>query len=84
MLVWRGKIIKKLDTKCPYGDFLCEFGCPEVEQFKLVVCGQLFVYRKENDVAIPMEFKSGERVYTPGTEDTPLCRSPKENELSGG
>ncbi len=87
MLVWRGKIIKKMDTKCPHGDFLCEFGCDAVNPFKIVVCGQLFTERKENEVAIPMEFKSGDRVYNPATENTPLSHFPNKGiikRLSGG
>lgn len=80
MLVWRGNIIKKLETKCPHGDFLCEFGCDHVDPFKIVVCGQLFVERNENEVAIPMEFISGDRVYNPATEITPLSRFPREED----
>jgi hypothetical protein len=72
MLVWKGKILGKLDTPCKHGDFLCEFACDVVGPFNLVVCGQLFVERKENEVAIPMEFRSGDRVYSPATENTPL------------
>jgi len=72
MLVWRGKIIETLETKCPHGHFLCEFACDAVGPFKIVVCGQLFVERKENEVAIPMEFGSEDRVYNPATENTPL------------
>lgn len=78
MLVWRGKIIEKLDTECPHGHFLCEFGCDIEGPFKIVVCGQLFVERNENDVAIPMEFKSGDRVYNPADENTPVSRLTKE------
>lgn len=72
MLVWRGKIIEKLETKCQHGHFLCEFGCDVAGSFKIVVCAQLFVERKENDVSIPMEFSSEDRVYDPATENTPL------------
>ncbi len=82
MLVWRGNIIEKLNTPCPHGDFLCEFGCDAVGSFKIVVCGQLFVERKENEVAIPMEFVSNGKVYNPAAENTPLSRIPRE--LSGG
>lgn len=77
MLVWRGKIIEKLETKCPHGDFLCEFSCHEVPPFRVRVCAQLFVERNGDDVAIPMEFESGGKVYNPATEDTPLSKLPK-------
>lgn len=72
MLVWKGKIIEKLETDCPHGDFLCEFDCEVVDSFKLVVCGQLFVERNDDDVAIPMEFSAGHKVYNPAVENTPL------------
>lgn len=78
MLVWRGNIIEKLETKCPHGDFLCEFGCDVAGSFKIKVCGQLFAERKENEVAIPMEFVSNGRVYNPAAENTPLSRFPKK------
>lgn len=72
MLVWNGKIIEKIDTACPHGDYLCEFSCDVVGSFRLRVCAQLFVKRTGNDVAIPMEFKSGDKVYNPAAEKTPL------------
>lgn len=72
MLVWRGKIIEKIDTECPHGDFLCEFDCHAVPPFRLWVCAQLFVERNGDDVTIPMEFKSGDMVYSPATETTPV------------
>ena len=72
MLVWKGKIIEKINTECPHGHFLCEFGCHEVGPFRLRVCAQLFVERNGDDVAIPMEFKSGDKVYNPAAEETPL------------
>jgi len=74
MLVWNGKIIEKLETKCPHGDFLCEFSCHEVGPFRLVVCAQLFVERNGDDVSIPMEFKMDGKVYSPAVEPTPVSK----------
>uniref|UniRef100_A0A6M3M3X9 Uncharacterized protein n=1 Tax=viral metagenome TaxID=1070528 RepID=A0A6M3M3X9_9ZZZZ len=74
MLVWKGKIIEKINTACPHGDYLCEFSCHEFGPFRLVVCAQLFVERNGDDVAIPMEFSSGDKVYSPGAEVTPLSK----------
>lgn len=74
MLVWKGKIIKKLNTECQHGDYLCEFSCPEVPPFRVIVCAQLFVERNGDDVAIPMEFKMGDRVYSPAAESTPVSK----------
>jgi hypothetical protein len=71
MLVWKGKIIEKLNTECTHGDYVCEFACREIK-FRLRVCAQLFVERNGDDVAIPMEFKSGDKVYTPATQVTPI------------
>jgi len=81
MLVWRGKIIKKLDTPCKHGDFLCEFACDVVGPFKLTVCGQLFVERNDNEVSIPMEFSSEGKVYNPAAENTPLSRLEEFQEI---
>lgn len=72
MLVWKGKIIEKINTACPHGDYLCEFSCLEVSPFRLRVCAQLFVKRNGNNVDIPMEFKMGDRVYNTFAEQTPL------------
>ena len=77
MLVWRGKIKKTLDTPCPSGDFICEFSCDEIAPFRLKVCGRLFVEKNGNDVAIPMEFKMGDKVYNPAVENTPLSHVEK-------
>lgn len=77
MLVWKGKIIEKLETECPHGDFLCEFSCHEISPFRVIVCAQLFVERNGDDVAIPMQFKMGDKVYNPGLEDTPLSKLPE-------
>ena len=74
MLVWKGKIIEKINTECPHGDYLCEFSCHEFGPFRLVVCAQLFVERNGDDVAIPMKFSSGDKVYSPGAEVTPLSK----------
>ena len=72
MLVWKGKIIEKIDTACPHGDYLCEFSCPEIGPFRLRVCSRLFVERSGNNVEIPMEFQMGDRVYSTATEKTPV------------
>lgn len=72
MLVWKGKIIEKLNTECPHGDYLCEFSCPEIGQFRLRVCSRLFVERSGNNVEIPMEYQMGDRVYSTATEKTPF------------
>lgn len=72
MLVWKGKIIEKINTECPHGDYLCEFSCHELGPFRLKVCAQLFVERNGKNVAIPMEFSSGGKVYSPAAEQTPF------------
>ncbi len=74
MLVWKGKIIEKLNTECPHGDYLCEFSCHEVPSFRVIVCGQLFVERNGDDVSIPMEFKMDGKVYSPAAEPTPVSK----------
>lgn len=75
MLVWKGKIIEKLPTNCPHGDFLCEFSCDEIKPFRLICCGQLFVERKENDVSIPMDFKDKNgKIYNTAVDITPVSR----------
>ena len=81
MLVWNGKIIKKIDNECPYGDYLCEFSCEVIGPTNVIVCGQLFVEKgdKEGDkVSIPMDFKQGEKVYNPLAEDTPVSKIYRE------
>lgn len=84
MLVWKGKIIEKIDTGCKHGDYLCEFSChilrskhsilmPE-PSFRVLVCAQLFTERNGDDVEIPMEFEMDGRVYSPATEPTPVSK----------
>lgn len=73
MLVWKGKIIEKLDTECEHGDYICEFGCNEIKPFRLRVCGQLFVEKGDktgDDVSIPMKFWQEDRLYDPAVEKT--------------
>lgn len=83
-LIWRGKILKKVDNNCSYGDYYCVFTCDcskehgglEGKPVFLKVCSQLFVDYKGDKVCIPMEFKSDDgRVYFP-IEDkrTPFSR----------
>lgn len=78
MLVWKGKIIEKLPTDCPHGDFLCEFGCNEVKPFRLICCGQLFVEKGDkvrDEISIPMDFKDEYgKIYNTAVDITPMSR----------
>lgn len=81
MLVWKGRIVEKLPTRCEYGDYECIFECDEIEPFRLLVCSRLFVDKDNcigDEVYIPMGFKMDGKLYNPATEDTPLSYLAKE------
>ena len=59
-LVWKGIVVKQMNTSCESRDYLCSFDCSCPEEtggggtFTLYVCSQLFVWRKRNRVEIPV------------------------------
>ena len=77
-LVWKGWIVRRLKTGCTHGDYLCDFGCPDIPRFELIVCGQFIMPVSKDLIEIPMAFKGEDgREYSVACDSkTPFTKRP--------